>query len=243
MHRPSDGYGVAIEQYFRGRNATEVIERDDGWIDVTGGAPTYFAEFADWPARQRRAAALAHGRILDVGCGAGRVALHFQEHGHDVVGIDASPGAVRVCRSRGLKDVRLVPITQIGSRLGTFDTIVLFGGNFGLLENPRRARWLLRRFYAITSPRGRILAESRNPYMGATPLHRRYHRRNRQRGRMPGQLRMRVRCGVASTPWCDWLILSPTEMRKLLSGTGWQIARLFPPSGATYVAVLDKVAA
>jgi SAM-dependent methyltransferase len=178
---------------------------------------------------------------LDVGCGAGRVALHFQQHGHEVVGIDVSAGAVRVCRSRGLRDVRLLPITQIGRRLGTFDTIVLFGGNFGLLGNPRRARW--RRFYAITSPRGRVLAESRNPYMDATSFHRSYHRRNRQRGRMPGQLCMRVRCGLAVTPWSEWLLVSPTEMRKLLSGTGWRIARMFPPSGATYVAVLEKVAA
>lgn len=29
--------------------------------------------------------------------------------------------------------------------LGRFDTIALFGNNFGLLADPRRARWLLRR--------------------------------------------------------------------------------------------------
>jgi SAM-dependent methyltransferase len=242
MHRDSDGYGRAIEEYLHGRRITEVIERDDGWIEASRGPLSYFAQFEAWPARQRTAARSVSGRILDVGCGAGRVALYFQERGHDVVGIDVSPRAVSVCRRRGVKNVQRLPISQISSRLGTFDTVVLFGGNFGLLENPRRARWLLRRFHRITSPRGRILAESRNPYVAATSVHRRYHRRNRRRGRMPGQLRLRVRCGIARTPWFDWLIVSPAEMRNLVCGTGWRIARLVPPTAPAYVAILEKVA-
>ncbi len=104
MYRDTDGYGCAIEEYLNGRTAAEVIERDDGWIEVSRGAPAYFAEFKDWPDRQRDAAEFASGRILDVGCGAGRVALHFQELGHDVVGIDVSPRAVSVCRQRGVSN-------------------------------------------------------------------------------------------------------------------------------------------
>jgi hypothetical protein len=167
----------------------------------------------------------------------------IERDGGEVVAIDVSPRAVRVCRRRGVKNVSLLPVTQVSSRLGVVDTIVLFGGNFGLLENPRRARWLLRRFYAVRSPGARILAESRNPYVAAGPVHLKYHRWNRHRGRMPGQLRLRVRCGIACTPWFDWLIVSPTEMRKLVAGTGWRIAGLVPPKGAAYVAILEKVAA
>ena len=243
MFRDADGYGCAIDEHLNGRSTTEVIERDDGWIEVSRGTLGYFAEFKDWPAHQRDAARSAAGRILDVGCGAGRVALYFQERGHEVVGIDVSPRAVSVCRRRGVENVQLLPVSKVSSRLGTFDTIVLFGGNFGLLENPRRARWLLRRFHSVTAPGGRILAESRNPYVAAASEHRRYLRRNRQRGRMPGQLRMRVRCGMVSTPWFDWLIVSPAEMRKLVAGTGWRIARVVPPTGVAYVAILEKVAA
>jgi hypothetical protein len=112
-----------------------------------------------------------------------------------------------------------------------------------LVENPSRARWLLRRFHSVTSADGRILAESRNPYVDAASVHRRYHRRNRLRGRMAGQLRMRVRCGIASTPWFDWLIVSPAEMRNLVAGTGWRVSRAVPATGAAYVAILEKVAA
>lgn len=139
IHRDDDAYGFAIEEHSCGRGVTELVERDHGWIDVTKGAPAYFAEFDDWPTRQRRAAAYVRGKILDMGCGAGRVALHFQDLGYDVVGIDVSPRAVKVCRRRGVRNVRHLPVSQVSSRLGMFATIVLFGGDFGLLENPRRA--------------------------------------------------------------------------------------------------------
>ncbi len=178
----TDGYGRLIEEHYQGRSAAEIVERDDGWFAVSDGAEAYFAEFKDWPTQQRRAIRYARGRALDIGCGAGRVALHLQQAGHEVVAIDVSPGAIKICRLRGVMNARLLSVTQVNRRLGEFDTIVMFGNNFGLVSNPRRARWLLKRFHGMTSQDGRILAESRDPYATTVTEHRRYLRRNRQRG-------------------------------------------------------------
>ena len=183
------------------------------------------------------------GRVLDIGCGAGRVALNLQSHGFDVLSVDLSPLAIKVCRLRGVKKAKVLSITQLTSRLGEFDTLIMFGNNFGLFANPRRARWLLKRFHALTSPQARILAESKNPYDGAPPAHRKYHRFNRKRGRMPGQIRIRVRCGIACTPWFDYLMVSPSEMRSIVRGTGWRVVRLLDSRdshGTVYVAVIEK---
>src|SRR5439155_545816 len=73
------------------------------------------------------------GRVLDVGCGGGCVCLHLQERGQDVVGIDVSPGAIEVCRRRGVRDVRLLSIDDVDHSLGQFDTVVMLGNNIGLL--------------------------------------------------------------------------------------------------------------
>jgi SAM-dependent methyltransferase len=89
--------------------------------------------------------------VLDVGCGAGRVALHFQERGHEVVGIDLSPLAVEVSRRRGVRDARELPVTRVGRALGLFDTFIMFGNNFGLMGSRRRTPWLLRRFRSIAN--------------------------------------------------------------------------------------------
>ena len=190
MLRPEqDAYGLVMERWLRGVPAPEIIERDDGFFAVSSGAPAYFAPFEAWPAHQRRAMGFVRGRVLDVGVGAGRVSLHLQERGHDVLGIDWSPGAVRVARRRGVH-ARVMKLTGVTRQLGRFDTIVMMGNNFGLLESERRGRWLLRRLHALTSDAARIVAESRDTRSPALPDHRRYQRFNRKRGRWPGQLRI-----------------------------------------------------
>jgi SAM-dependent methyltransferase len=193
-----------------------------------------------WPKVERRAIRLARGRVLDVGCGAGRVALHLQERGHDVVGIDLSPLAVEVCRRRGVKDARELPVTRVSLALGRFDTIVMFGNNFGLMGSRRRAPWLLRRFRSITNEGARILAESVNPYKTDKPEHLAYHEENRQRGRMGGQLRIRIRHQAYATPWFDYLLVSPEEMAELAEGTGWELRRVIDEGEHVYVGVLER---
>jgi SAM-dependent methyltransferase len=237
----NDAYGRLIYDHHRGLPSAEIIQRDDGWLGVSSGAPAYFAPYEQWPRHQQRAIRYASGRVLDVGCGAGRVSLHLQAEGHQVVAIDSSPLAVRTCRLRGVRDARVLPITRAGRELGQFDTVIMFGNNFGLFGNPRRARWLLRRFRTMTSPEARILAESRDPNVDATADHRRYHARNRERGRLAGQIRIRVCYGRSRTPWFEYLIVSPREMRTIVAGTGWRVSRLVPSAGPTYVAVLEKV--
>jgi SAM-dependent methyltransferase len=235
-----DAYGHALLDHHHGRGGYEVDERDDGYVGIIGELSYYFAAFEDWPAHQRRAMRFVRGRVLDVGCGAGRWALHLQEAGHDVVAIDLSPRAVRTCRLRGVTDARVCSITQVGPALGVFDTILMMGNNFGLFASLRRARWLLRRFRRLTRPGARIVAESADPYQTQEPAHRRYHRRNRRRGRMGGQVRIRVRYRDYRTPWFDYLLASRQEVARILSGTGWRVRRFLDGRGPIYVAVIEK---
>jgi 2-polyprenyl-3-methyl-5-hydroxy-6-metoxy-1,4-benzoquinol methylase len=88
MPRSSDAFGCLVWDHLHDGHAVEVIERDDGYIDTTAGAEAYFAPHESWPESKREAIALARGRVLDIGCGAGRVCLDLQERGLDVVGID-----------------------------------------------------------------------------------------------------------------------------------------------------------
>jgi cyclopropane fatty-acyl-phospholipid synthase-like methyltransferase len=187
---------------------------------------------------------LIRGRVLDVGCGPGRVALYSQEQGLEAVAIDISPLAIKTARLRGVKDARVLSITQASRKaLGIFDTIVMFGNNFGLFGNPRRARWLLRRFYGMTTADGRILAESRNIHATDKPEHLAFHERNRRLSRLPGQLRLRVRYKTMIGPWFEYLMVSPEEMAEIVAGTGWHIAQIFwADGGVDYTAVLQKSA-
>ncbi len=235
-----DAYGRVIENHHRGLNSSEFIERDDGWVGASGGGADYFAPFEDWPQHERRSIRLARGRVLDIGCGAGRVALLLQERGLEVVATDSSPLAIKISRLRGVEDARVVPITRISKRTGIFDTVILFGNNFGLVGNPRRAKWLLRRLWSMTSESGRILATSRKPDPQGDADHRRYYQANRKRGLLPGRTRIRVRSGTACTPWFDHLNVAPHELRALARDTGWKLTRCFESRSPHYAAILEK---
>ena len=110
-----------------------------------------------------------------MGCGAGRVSLYLERKGLKVVAFDRSPLAIRLCRKRGVKDARVLPIEQIARfPADSFDTVVMFGNNLGLLGNYEKARRLLRQLYRLTTANAVILGESLNPYetttAGASPL-------------------------------------------------------------------------
>jgi SAM-dependent methyltransferase len=241
MTKLQDAFGHAVMDFHRGMGGWAVVERDDGYIDSSEGIDTYFADSKKWPAHQRKATRLAKGRVLDIGCGAGRHALHLQGKGLDVTGIDESPLAIRVCKERGLKRARVASITRIPPNLGVFDTILMLGNNFGLFGSRRRARWLLRRFRTLTSDNGRILAESLDPFATKNPFHRRYQKSNLDRGRMRGQVRIRLRYQSYVTKWFDYLLVSRKEMQGIVKGTGWKITRHIESGGPLYIAVLEKV--
>jgi SAM-dependent methyltransferase len=236
-----DAFGHALSDALAGHPVTHVIERKDGFIDVaTMSIGGYLLPPEQWPAKDQEALAEVLGRTLDIGCGGGRFLIPLQERGHDVVGIDVSPLSLEVCRQRGGRDLREMSITKVDGRVGPIDTILMMGNNFCLFGNPGRARRLLRRFHRLTSPQGRIVAESRDPHRTTDPFHLAVHAANRREGRMAGEIRVRVRYQGYCTPWFDLLLVSRGEMAEIVNGTGWRIARVIESAGPTFTAVIEK---
>ena len=84
-----DAFGHMLLDQFNGEQPIEIIEREHGLVLAAGECRRYFAEYPDWnPMEQEAMRWLVPGRALDLGCGAGRVALYLQEQGYEVMGID-----------------------------------------------------------------------------------------------------------------------------------------------------------
>jgi SAM-dependent methyltransferase len=237
MNPEEDAYGQALVDHYEGRQAWEIIERDDGWFGTARGPDRYFEPYPEWPARLRDAADRAEGRVLDVGCGAGRAMAHLEPKGHETLGIDVSPGAVEVCRRRGL-DARELDVADAADLDGSFDTLLMLGNNFGLVGTRERAAEVLESLAAVASEDAVLFAESRNPTETDEEDHLAYHERNREQGRLPGALRIRVRYRRYVTPWFYYLLAGPEEMHELVADTPWNLAEVIGDEDGDYVGVL-----
>lgn len=204
-------------------SAVEVIERHDGLI-VANDASRYFSEPEQWSSLDRWAWEQAAGRILDVGCGGGRHAVAWVARGHEVVGVDASPEAVRITRERGAEAV-VGSVPSLPAGLGMFDTIALSGDNLGLLGGPEQAPQVLAALAAVARPGARLIGTGTDPGDGGTD-HAEYHAWNLSCGRARGQLRLRVRDGAAATPWFDYWLAAPGELTAVVAGSAWTLESL-----------------
>jgi len=242
MESDKDAYGkFLLAELKAGSPSAEIIERDDGYVDLGSENGLYFTKYEDWPEAEQKAIAHAAGRVLDIGCGAGRHSLYLQEKGFDVTGIDNAPGAIEVCRARGLKKALVRPIGEIGSfETGSFGTILMLGNNFGLFGTPLNAVRLLGEMDRITTPDAHIIAGTVDPYDTDNEAHLRYHKLNRKRGRPAGQITMRIRYGDATSDWFDYLFVSHAELEEILAPGVWRVSEYIESGKAVYYAIIEK---
>jgi len=243
-----DAFGEMLRDHHAGEETYQIIERDDGWIGPSAGGEHYFSEFDEWTELEQRAMDHAEGRVLDVGCGAGRHALYLQNEGHDVTGIDLSPGAVAVARERGVEDVQEVDVADVAEAFDadTFDSVVMMGNNFGLVGTADRAPEILDALAEVATDDATLVAQTRHPTVTDDDDHVAYHEFNRERGRLPGALRIRVRYGGLATEWSDYLMAAPETMADLAGETPWELDETLEPdeqltdAGGDYVGILTR---
>ncbi len=239
MKPEEDAFGQMVWAQHSGIESFEVMERDDGYIDV-GDPKIYFSEWKDWAPFEQRSMYFPKGRVLDIGCGAGRHALYLQEKSFDVLGIDISPLAIKVCKLRGLKKTRVMAVDEVNFKPNSYDTILMMGNNFGLFANFGKARRLLKRFYRMTSKNAIIIACTNDIYKTDNPAHLLYQKLNRERGRMGGQIRMRFRFKEYTSKWFDYLMVSKEELEEILRGTGWKTKEFIDSVDSFYIGIIEK---
>jgi SAM-dependent methyltransferase len=103
------------------------------------------------------------GRILDVGCGAGRV-LGALPDDRQAVGIDINGEAVRVAAEGDHRPVLNASMTALPFGDGTFDEVWCLRFSFNALPTHTHRLQALQEFWRVCAPNGRILVELFNWY-------------------------------------------------------------------------------
>ncbi len=79
-----DAVGHELLDFHKSSSGFEIIERDDGFFDVTGGPSVYFAGYSEWPSHEKRAMRYVKGYVLDIGCGSVFVTGPTSPHGSTI---------------------------------------------------------------------------------------------------------------------------------------------------------------
>lgn len=120
-----DAFGQALLARQEGRSGDIISERDDGLVERDSF--DYFSA-PHGPLWEWVVARVGH-RILDIGAGAGREALALQAMGWEVLALDVSPGAIEVCRRRGV----------VSTFLGTVQDLAVTGPGLSTAFSPSTA--------------------------------------------------------------------------------------------------------
>lgn len=233
-----DVLGKALMAFYSGDPTPYNIRRDDGYVVEHDLAP-HFREYEDWPDYEKKALEYVRGRVLDVGCGAGRHSLYLQEKNFEVVAVDASPLAVELTRLRGVRDSRVMPALHLDFPPRSFDTVLLMENNFGVAGNMEDTKKLLNCLSELTTRNARLITTCRNPLQTSKSGHLAYHDLNRRRGRPIGQVTIRIEYKGQLGDWFDLLMVEPEAMAEISAKAHWGVETLFE-SEDMYSSVLRK---
>lgn len=106
----------------------------------------------------------ARGRVLDLGCGEGRVARELKDRGYDVTGIDVSPTLVELARGDDPDgDYRVADAAELPFEDGSFELVVAFMS----LQDMDDAEAAIREAARVLAPGGRLCLAILHPLRSA----------------------------------------------------------------------------
>jgi SAM-dependent methyltransferase len=157
---------------------------------------------------------LAHATapVLDIGCGPGRHLAALAALGHDGLGLDLSPVAVRLARARGAEAILRSVFADV-PRAGQWRTALLLDGNIGIGGAPGA---LLARARALVAPGGAVLVETGAP---GTPTRR---------------VRVRLESAQTVSPWFGWATVGADGIGPLARAAGLRLRTTFSADGRSF---------
>lgn len=217
-----DAFGKALLDCLDGREVQQLILESDDGTSRPAMEPAWFFQTSDqWYPWEKRALDSLKGPILDLGCGAGRASLYLQEKGLEVTALDASPGAVEVCRRRGIRDVRLGDLRNPpGDK--RWRAVLMLCGNLGLAGGWDETRELLSELAILSAADAILIGDTVDPRT-TDPEELQYQQKQRELGHYFGRVGLRLRYSEILSPWWQQVNFAIPDLPGLVDGTGWRV--------------------
>lgn len=154
----NDIFGNAILDYQLGSYTEDIKTYSSLDEEDVIPVPYLFRKFKAMPSLEQLALKLCKGSVLDIGCGAGSHSLYLQEKGVDVTALDHSPGAVEVCKLRGIKKVVRSDFYDFKGQ--TFNTLLMLMNGIGIVGELKNLDTFFTHIKTLLKPGGQLLLDS-----------------------------------------------------------------------------------
>lgn len=157
MNETKSLFGIALRDTYRGAPTGEFIVVMGDGKEFPLDLSFYFSSEPEPPEID----ALSHvsGRILDLGCGCGRILKFLQDKGCDAIGIDIDHIAVDVAHQRGCKQVLVGTLDDLNDHT-PFDTILLLNRTLCAMGTLNQIESVLNSCHSLAGVHGKIIFDS-----------------------------------------------------------------------------------
>jgi hypothetical protein len=236
----TDPFGRAIRDFHHDEQDAPLIQRDGEWARAHPIEAFYFGTFDPESDRSEFLTSWIDGPLLDMGAGAGRDALHFQER-CETVAIEVSDHLVRTMRERGVRDIRRGDMFALRESFGRdrFRSAFAWGTQVGLAGSMQGLEAFLDDLAFVTAPDGTAALDCYDPE------------------RLDGEAMLGYRAdptpGLAHRvmhfvyegevgPTLLFRLFGPDRLREAAADTDWEIAEIRYDAGDSshYRAALTK---
>jgi SAM-dependent methyltransferase len=153
-----DIFGLAFRDYLDGKKYEEILVKIDLFGDEKLPVSYFFRPYDEMPEWEKIVLDECHGRILDVGAGAGSHALYLQDKGLDIMAIDISSGGVECMKERGVKKAFEQDFFTLAHE--KYDTILFLMNGAGMAQKLHQLQDMLEKAASLLADDGCIFIES-----------------------------------------------------------------------------------
>lgn len=160
-----DPFGRAIRDHYRGEREEPLVDRDGAESRIHDIEGWYFCGYEgdEW------VDSWLDGPLLDVGAGAGRHTLYYQQR-FETVAIEESDYLVEMMVDRGVEDARRVDMFELPEAFDAdrFRSVFCYGTQVGLVASLAGLRQFLADLAAVTDDEGTAVLHNYAPEKSAT---------------------------------------------------------------------------
>lgn len=178
------------------------------------------------------------GRMVDLGCGTGRLVVSFAERGFDVTGVDLSDHMLRVCEQKRkdlnlsfhLQKANICDLAALEAK--SFDYSVCMFSTLGMVVGVENREATLREIHRITRPGGAFALHLHNKWFNIfDPQGRQWLLSDLvRRWRGAADHGDKIQASYRGIPNLRLHLFTPSEIKRMLISSGFRLVELFPIS-------------